>query len=537
MKRIRLYIRLMCLLSMVAVTAFSAPEANFKKLYKTYTLNKDGSMVERVYKELDIYTHAAMNGKYGESFIVYNPEFQKLRINESFTIQKNGTKIITPANAFVEVLPSCAANAPAYNHLKEMVVVHTGLELGATIVLDYTIETKAEMCGELDVFSMIKELSPIEDFKLTINVPESKKLNYELINSSVKPSVLVRNGIKTVSYNIKNVSPRAYSYPVYNASVGVVQQVASGMMPAITASTYESNKAAVDVLSRQFRVGDSKVIEDKIAEFKKETGNDKGRLRMAINKFMTYLYGVKGQSGVSLYEAGYRLRPASDVLLSMYGTRAELANLDNALHKAAGLDANIKFCFVKASDMDCVGLNGIISVVSDREMNAVNGCYSDVQGFMAVADLVGDNSSLRDDKQKNPVKVVKTIEVNDKNSKALPGDYVAVSIPNSSDVTALYSYSEGTSIGENIILPHTVCSVRQCNVKVPEGKLWIKKQDVKVSNEVGEVNIEYRLENSEIQATYTIKITEQLITVKNYRQFYSLISECKDPNNYVIVFK
>ena len=50
MKRITLYIRLICLLWMVAVTAYAAPEASFKKLYKTYTLNKDGSMVERVYK-------------------------------------------------------------------------------------------------------------------------------------------------------------------------------------------------------------------------------------------------------------------------------------------------------------------------------------------------------------------------------------------------------------------------------------------------------------------------------------------------------
>ena len=49
MKRITLYIRLVCLLWMVAVTAFAAPEASFKKLYKTYTLNKDGSMVEREY--------------------------------------------------------------------------------------------------------------------------------------------------------------------------------------------------------------------------------------------------------------------------------------------------------------------------------------------------------------------------------------------------------------------------------------------------------------------------------------------------------
>ena len=84
-----------------------------------------------------------MNSLYGETFIVYDPAYQQLKINESYTRQVDGTIVTTPANAFVEVLPSAAANAPAYNGLKEMVVVHTGLELGATIYLDYTVTTDA----------------------------------------------------------------------------------------------------------------------------------------------------------------------------------------------------------------------------------------------------------------------------------------------------------------------------------------------------------------------------------------------------------
>ena len=308
-------------------------------------------------------------------------------------------------------------------------------------------------------------------------------------------------------------------------------------MPAFTASTYENVKAAADVLSKQFKVGDSKVIEDKIAEFKKECGGDKDKLRKAINKFMTYLYGAKGLSGVSLPEAGYRLRPASEVLLSMYGTRAEIANLDNVLHKAAGFDANIKMCFVKASDMNCVCLSGIVSVVSDSEMNSANKCYADVQQFMAVTDLNGNKSSLRNDKSESQTKEVKTIEVNDKNSKSLAGGYVVVSIPSQSVGSALYSYSENTSISENIILPCKVSCVKQYNVNVPDGKTWIKKQNVKVSNEVGEFIVEYKQENGEVKAIYTLNVNEQLITVKNYKQFYSLMSECKAPNNCAILFK
>ena len=458
MKTIKQYLCLVCLLLIVA-PAYSASEASFRKLYKTYTLNQDGSMEERVYKELKIFTHAAMNSKYGETFIVYNPEFQELKINESYTIQKDGSKVITPANAFVEVLPSFAAEAPAYNHLKEMVVVHTGLELGATIVLDYSIKTKAAMCGELDVFTMIKELSPIEDFRLTVNVPESKKLNYELLNSSAKPDVKVDNGIRTVSYNMKNIAPRPYSYPVYSASIGIVQQVASGMMPAFTASTYDSNAVAI----------------------------------------------------VSLSQAGYRVRPASEVLLSMYGTRAELANLDNVLHKAAGFDAEIKVAFVEAKDMNSVGLSGVVAVLSDSEMNTyANGWYADVQDYMSL---------------------------NETNSRTLPGGYVAVTIPDTYIAATLYPYSANTSISENMLLPHKLNRIMQYNVKLPEGKTWIEKRNVKVSNEVGEVSVEYELSGDEVKVTYTYKVDEQLITKKNYRQFYSLMSECKDMNNYTLIFR
>lgn len=119
----------------------------------------------------------------------------------------------------------------------------------------------------------------------------------------------------------------------------------------------------------------------------------------------------------------------------------------------------------------------------------------------------------------------------------MAGGYVAVSISSQSVGSALYSYSENTSISENIILPCKVSCVKLYNVKVPDGKIWIKKQNVKVSNEVGEFSIEYKQENGEVKAIYTLNVNEQLITVKNYKQFYSLMSECKASNNYAILFK
>ena len=79
---------LICMLLMTT-TVFGASEAEYKKLAKTWTLNADGSQEFRYDMELTLFTHTAMNGTYGESFIVYNPQYQELKINSSYTKQSS----------------------------------------------------------------------------------------------------------------------------------------------------------------------------------------------------------------------------------------------------------------------------------------------------------------------------------------------------------------------------------------------------------------------------------------------------------------
>lgn len=543
MKITKQYIGLMLLmLLMVSLPTYSASEANFVKLYKTYTLNADGSSEERVYKELKIFTHAAMNGKYGESFIVYNPEYQELKINDSYTVQKNGNIVRTPENAFVEVLPSVAANAPAYNHLKEMVVVHTGLELGATIVLDYSIISKGGRTGELDIFSPVKELSPISDFTFTVNVPESKTLHYELLNSNVRPSVKVKNGVKTVTYKMKNVQASPYQYPCY--SLPVVQQVASGMMPVVVANTYKNFDVALSVLESQMKVGDKKVIDNKIAEFKEKVGDDKQNLRDAIGEFMSYLYSRNGFVKVSLQESGYRIRPASEVLKSMYGTQAELANLDVALQKAAGIDAEIKICSVKLEDANYGGLAGIVGVLADSELTPmkvalINEPYCNFAEYINTTTLKGEQCTLNSVKSSSSAVSdnLQNLEFTADNSKEIPGGYTVMTLPNQMAASLYYSYSANTTIQENILLPSKFNFSNETKVKLPEGKVWMKKSDVSVSNKIGEVSFKYVEEDGVIKVTRKLKINEQLITVSDYKLFYSLMSEWKDVNNHTIVVR
>lgn len=185
---IKITYKLILLLSLLAmtVTSFAASEAEYGKISKAWTLHADGSQEYRSSMELTLFTHTAMNSTYGESFIVYNPDFQTLKIHSSYTRQKDGTIVKTPDNAFVEVLPRFAADAPAYNQLKEMVVVHTGLELGATIYLDYSIITKPGYYPAMDINERLQETSPVKECKVSISVPENSPLAWQLLGSDAK---------------------------------------------------------------------------------------------------------------------------------------------------------------------------------------------------------------------------------------------------------------------------------------------------------------------------------------------------------------
>ncbi len=118
-------------------------DAVYSKIVKEYTYNMDGSVDFRYYHRLKILSYFAFHRVFGETFIVYNPKFQTLKINKCVTYMADGKAVPSPANAFNEVLPAFATNSYPYNHLREMVVTHTGLEINCEIELDYTIHSQA----------------------------------------------------------------------------------------------------------------------------------------------------------------------------------------------------------------------------------------------------------------------------------------------------------------------------------------------------------------------------------------------------------
>ena len=541
MKTLSIYIGILGMLLLAVLPVKAESEAEFRKLSKTYTLRADGSQELRVQKELTLFTHAAMNGLYGETFIVYDPEFQELTIHESYTRQKDGTVIKTPSNALVEVLPSSAANAPAYNHLKEMVVVHTGLELGATIYLDYSIVSKAGYLPELDVCCPVKELSPVKEFIFRLNVPAGKSVRYELLNASAKPVIAQGNGMKSFIWTLKDVAPRPYAYPSGRGNLGLVQAVASGMMPVFVASTWPGYTEAVKYLQKQFAVGNTSVVEGKVAELTQGLEGNPQAIRNAIANYMAGLYQL-GHCNVSLQDAGYRLRPASEVITSAYGTQAELVNLDVTLQRAAGLEAEVAVCALHPSVDGNRGLATVMSLVCQSkkmpEKVALTGTEEAcLQPFMTITDLQGKKLMLESYLGAKEVRTTDTLEVKSDKLQELADGWGIVPLSDPTPVRSLYAYAGNTSISEKILLPRTVDCALETIVRLPEGMKWSGHADKEISNACGKVVFSYKAVKGGVKVTRSIRIDRQLQTPANYKELYALLSEWRDTNNHTLVVK
>ncbi len=541
MKTLSIYIGIIGMLLLAVLPAKAASEAEFRKLSKTYTLRADGSQEVRVQKELTLFTHAAMNSLYGETFIVYDPDFQKLEIHESYTRQKDGNVIKTPANALVEVLPSAAANAPAYNRLKEMVVVHTGLELGATIVLDYSIVSKAGYLPELDVCCPVKELSPIKEYTFRLNVPAGKAVHYELLNASAKPAISQGSGMKTFTWTLKDVKPRPYAYPSARGAMGQVQAVSSGMMPVFIASTWPRYDEALKSLKAQFQPGSHSIIEAKVAELTRGIEGNPQAIRNAIAGYMTELYQL-GRCGVSLQEAGYRLRPASEVIRSAYGTQAELVNLDVTLQQAAGLEAEVAVYALRPSTKDNQGLSTLVSVVAQSKLMpekvALTGTEEAcLQPFLTVTNLEGKPLTMEAYLSAKDMQQTDTLQVDEAQMQQPAEGWGIVALPDPTPIRTLYAYAAHTTIPESILLPRTMNCTLETFVRLPEGMKVTPRTDMEVSNACGKVTFSYQPTKDGVKVTRSLRISRQLQTPSNYKELYALLAEWRDANNHTLVVK
>ncbi|MFH1159369.1 MAG: DUF3857 domain-containing protein [bacterium] len=303
-------------------------DAVYLSLVKEYTLNPDGSMDSRCRKVQQLQNYQSFHRLFGETFIVYNPENQHLRIHEAYTIMADGKKVITPENGFNEVLPRFAALAPDFNGLREMVITHTGLEIGATIHLTYEIHSDKGFFPAFMGSEILAETQPVKELTITIKIPEDISLFYHIFNSVLKSVQTTENGFKIYTWSQSDISaiPADDHQPLHNA--------ADPFLIFSTQDTYQKlvswfagQEARKDSLSGSM---DDMIV--KLVAEKKEPAALAFALQGAVVNDLR-LYDIPDEL------TGYRLRSPIRVWDSNGGTPAEKAVLLASMLKRGGIEA------------------------------------------------------------------------------------------------------------------------------------------------------------------------------------------------------
>lgn len=504
-------------------------EAEFKKIDESWTLNTDGSQIYRYSKVLDIYTHTAMNSTYGESFIIYNPDFQEVKINASYTRQKNGNIVQTPQNAFVEVLPASAANAPAYNQMKEMVVVHTGLELGATIYLDYSIISKPGYLPELDIYRKLQQSSPVKEYNLSITIPQNKSLEYELANMKSTAITTQKDNRKQVSWNLKNLAPSSREPQV---------SIIGGELPMLVACTATEPMKS---LTSQFENNNDDPINQLAKQLIKEItpDNENGKVK-AIHD---YVIDNLAYSPFPLSEAGYRIRSTEDVIRTAYGTEAEKIKLLAALLNAAGIQAEVGAICAPTKNTKALGMSSIqeffvwVRLDSGQQAMTVRSKAPSPafwqQDYAHIATITNPFSLA---KTTTSSKQTKSIEPDSKNAQ---NGYLLFSLPIEAQSWANSAYSHFNSERKsNLLLQDLVDESFIYLIKIPEGMTFATPAcDKNIDNPVGKMTISIQNDGSQIKVIRSLKVNKQLIRPTDYENFRQLMVEYAAPNGKCLLFK
>ena len=529
---IKITYKLILLLSLLAmtVTSFAASEAEYGKISKAWTLHADGSQEYRSSMELTLFTHTAMNSTYGESFIVYNPDFQTLKIHSSYTRQKDGTIVKTPDNAFVEVLPRFASDAPAYNQLKEMVVVHTGLELGATIYLDYSIITKPGYYPALDINERLQETSPVKECKVSISVPENSPLAWQLLGSDAKASQATRNGAKEVSWTLRNLPA--------SSREAFLPQNQDGI-PRLIASSYSSNKEALSTLNKRFNTSGNYVSKTFGSYITEKATSDEEK----VNAIRNHVVNNMGYCAIPLACTGYSIRNVDTALRSAYGTLAEKTQLLNVLLNAAGIQSEVVAVYPGNLDIDACGLSTIKNLAvkatvagKDKYLSAVSLAPSALTArgeLDQVLTLNGTSIAL----QAEPTIIKENKAVSVSKNEAQNG-FAICTLPAITGGIDSWGMSVLNSKRSNLFeLPSLIKEEVTYTVTPAEGmKLQTSTKEQVISKPFGKVTRTITPRGNTIEVVRTIELDKQQFTPAEYSDVRSLIHEWTNPDNRVLLF-
>ena len=320
----------------VSLVAVSQYDGQYIKKEITYTLNPDGSWVKNYHHLLKYNSYYTIR-RMGETFIIYNPRYQKLKVIKSETTMKDGKKVPLPKNALNEILPFVAHNYPDFSNLRQMVITHTGLERGAVVDLNYQITTRSDFMPFFSSYEFIGDRLPTDHLIIRFIIPDSIDLKYKIYSLNNKPEIEKDNEKKIYTFSFENL--KAFIYEPY---------IKFQDAPHIIFST-ASNWASVFPKTEKTQQMHARLLKE-VEKLKKSGSNE--------NEFCFGVQNIVAQDidncriGAGL--TGINIRDINQVYLSNYGTKLEKAYLLNQIFKKFDISSEILAVPFKKHIIDAV---------------------------------------------------------------------------------------------------------------------------------------------------------------------------------------
>lgn len=116
-----------------AFAAVPGLDAEYLSVTDRYTVRADGAVVHERESRLQVNSFLAINRKYGETKVEWDPDSETCEVLANRTVLPSGQVVVAPANAVVDDQPPGAERDPLWSGLRRKVIVHTALEPGAVI--------------------------------------------------------------------------------------------------------------------------------------------------------------------------------------------------------------------------------------------------------------------------------------------------------------------------------------------------------------------------------------------------------------------
>ncbi len=301
-------------------------DAIYKEIKHEYILNEDGSSEYNYSQKVQLFSSFAVNRAYGETFIDYDPKWQKLTVGKSVTTMAGGQVVSSPFNAYNEVLPRFASGAAPYLGLREMVVTHTGLEKNCTIDLEYKIETKKGFLPGMAGKIVIGARDPIEKLDIVIKVPAGRQLSLNLTNTYSKLTKIKEGKFDVYSWTFADL-------PL--VAVESAQPPLEDFLPVLYFSTATKDEVISHLL------GDKKLF-DVDSDIKAEVNDLTADKFTIIDKSIAlrdYVANNVGTMSGALQYIGYKPLEAREIFSRNVGSKLDKAVLLSAMCRQAGIKA------------------------------------------------------------------------------------------------------------------------------------------------------------------------------------------------------